>query len=457
MRILVFGTGYQYRKRKEQLKNMTVLAFLDNAKEKQGSYLDGIVVEAPERVHQYSYDYIFLLSDYYPEMRTQLLELGVPKDKIVDKEYLGVFGLWQMVQSKKYEIKGVAAPGTKGRILLYSHELSLTGAPRVLYNMACILKQAGYYVEVCSCEEGKLLYEFLLQGIPVTVITSEASRYYLDVKETESRFDLVVVNTVCCYELIQRFANAKVPVVWWLHEVYGVYEDLKLAEKYFKPAENIYVYGMGYLAAATYKQYFKDNSVKELVYGIPEFNKRAEDKKEKNKLVFAVIGNVKPKKGQDILIEAVLSNWNLWKEKAEFWVIGHITEETKNRYEELGIVKVFGQLEHSDIEELYKSIDVVVCPSFQESMSIVVTEGLMQKKICIVSDAAGIAKYIDNYQSGLLCTVGDVDSLAEAIQWVIDHPNKHKEIGERAYRVYREKFSYEQFEKNVLELVERLV
>ncbi|MDK4689421.1 hypothetical protein [Kingella negevensis] len=40
------------------------------------------------------------------------------------------------------------------KILLISHELSLTGAPRMLFNAALAIRQAGWEVVILSTQDG---------------------------------------------------------------------------------------------------------------------------------------------------------------------------------------------------------------------------------------------------------------------------------------------------------------
>ena len=54
---------------------------------------------------------------------------------------------------------GIREKGKK--ILLVSHELTYSGAPRSLLNMAVLLKKQAYHVEVWSLQNGKFYKEFI--------------------------------------------------------------------------------------------------------------------------------------------------------------------------------------------------------------------------------------------------------------------------------------------------------
>ena len=142
-----------------------------------------------------------------------------------------------------------------------------------------------------------------------------------------------------------------------------------------------------------------------------------------------------------------------WKEKAEFWVIGGNTLENvffKNCDE---LIKIWGEISHDKLIELYSDIDVVLCPSRNDPLPVVMAEGMQYKKVCIASDMTGTAEIIKPYVNGLVCKSGDEKSLQECIQWTLNNRAKFFEIGEKAYMTYKEQFSLEIFKSNIMEII----
>ena len=137
MRILVFGTGFIYQQNKYRLKNFELIGFLDNDKNKQGSFLDGVIVDCPNNCNKYHYDAIILMSTHYKEMRIQLLNLGVSNEKIIGEDDIGLFNKY--VIKKEYCVRN--SDNNKKRIMLVSNELTNKGAPNRLKNVAdCLIK-----------------------------------------------------------------------------------------------------------------------------------------------------------------------------------------------------------------------------------------------------------------------------------------------------------------------------
>ena len=86
-KIIIFGASGYGDRVFYSLPNQSyqIVLFIDNCQDLWASQKHGISVQPPARVVEHEYDYIVLSSANYSEaMRTQLLELGVPAEKIVD-------------------------------------------------------------------------------------------------------------------------------------------------------------------------------------------------------------------------------------------------------------------------------------------------------------------------------------------------------------------------------------
>ena len=62
MKILIFGTGKYYQEYKVFFQRVTIVAFLDNDKNKQGKRLDNILIIEPQEGIKKEHDKIFILS-----------------------------------------------------------------------------------------------------------------------------------------------------------------------------------------------------------------------------------------------------------------------------------------------------------------------------------------------------------------------------------------------------------
>lgn len=83
MNVLLFGAslgGENFIK--NHISDYNYLAIVDNDQNKHGLFLQNVEIICPERIFSYEYDKIIVTSMYVDSILKQLLDLGVPKDKI---------------------------------------------------------------------------------------------------------------------------------------------------------------------------------------------------------------------------------------------------------------------------------------------------------------------------------------------------------------------------------------
>ncbi|MBP3819594.1 MAG: hypothetical protein J6H31_14975 [Butyrivibrio sp.] len=91
-KIIVFGATKcitQAIKDKIRPENCEIVAFVDNNKDKQGLYYEGVPIFAPLRLTTVEFDYVVIGAlPYYEEINNQLLKLGIPAKKILPLLYV---------------------------------------------------------------------------------------------------------------------------------------------------------------------------------------------------------------------------------------------------------------------------------------------------------------------------------------------------------------------------------
>jgi glycosyltransferase involved in cell wall biosynthesis len=88
---------------------------------------------------------------------------------------------------------------------------------------------------------------------------------------------------------------------------------------------------------------------------------------------------------------------------------------------------------------LYSAADVMVVPSIQENLSNTIMENLACGTPVVAFDIGGNSDMIDHQKNGHLATPYDPKSLAEGIDWVLDHPTP-MEISHNARQKVMETF-----------------
>jgi len=93
----------------------------------------------------------------------------------------------------------------------------------------------------------------------------------------------------------------------------------------------------------------------------------------------------------------------------------------------------------TDVEEYYKKASVFVLSSNSEGFPNALIEAMGYGCAAVAFDClTGPSDIIDNKKNGILIEVGNVNELAESIQYLIDQPKKREEFGENAKKIINE-------------------
>lgn len=440
--ILIFGTGNLYQKYKNRFKFHNILALIDNSLEKQGKYIDGKKIISPSDIQQYEFNYIVILVQQYENIYQQLLKIGIPLEKIITIDPEGLFGNFR-------EIKGDIYNDTAD-ILLVSHEMNLRGAPLMLYETAKILRENGFEISIATTKEGELQQYYFDLGVSVYEF-DDFKFSSKEVKDIFGKYKVVFVNTLALSDLIYQLESHISNIIWWLHEEWSAYDILKPNRK-LQFDNNVKVFGVGKRAIEAFGDYYgHDILIRNLLWGIKDEYSMSYNYNEK--LIFAVIGEVCKIKGQDILIDVVECNYQNIIDSVEFWIIGQVDQEIKKTFQKYNCFKVLGQMKHQEVMDLYKKVDVVLSTSRNDTMPVVLIEGLMNKKLVMTSTGTGVSNYIINHYNGIVYESEDVLNISREIFWIINNTSKLNEIKKQGYRLYKQEFSINSFQEKLLEII----
>lgn len=450
MKVIIFGAGNYYQKRKEQLRsfsNIEIIAFADNNEDLWDKRIDHIIVISPDSLKTQLYDIILIMSIYSCQIFKQLLSLGVDECKIMEWERL-------CARQRQGNIK-LFCSNRNRKVLIISQELNYDGGSLTAIYAARALKKQGTFV-VLSVPGGNsgLINEVVCENIPV--VTDSALPYIFEMeKKWIEQFDVVIVNLLTMVESACEISHS-CPVLWWIHESVLVYEALikKSIRLLNDKFENINIYAVSGIAQNNFNNYVVQAVEKILMLGIPDTADSLKPMVKKDKkMIFAIIGTVHKSKAQDIFLRAAMDAKEM-NEAAEFWIIGKMFDDDycKNIKEQAGkleSVKVLGEMTREELENLYCDIDVVVCSSHEETLSMTIVEAMMEGKMCITTDHTGIANYIQDGVNGFIVPVNNSKALTEKIEWIILNRHKANEMRQAARKTYEENFTMDIFGKNL--------
>lgn len=455
MNIILFGTGDCYLKYKKWFEQFHIVALLDNDRNKQGTQIDGHSVLSPVEGVEENYDYIFILSVHEAEIRKELRGLGVEDTKILHYHELRTF-LAEKAAIKRMPVQFYPYEDETRTVLMLSYDLNASGAFLAFFEAAVILKKNGYRVVVASMDNGPMRKKLMDSGIAVIIDPNMQIGTCSDI-DWMKIYDVVFCNTLNFYHMLSKREESQ-KYVWWLHEPETFYEGIDAEELRQLSDKNLHIYAAGRVAAEAFKKFHPDAKVSLLRYGIPDAYMYSEKpaRREEDKKRFAVVGNVQNYKGQDILIDAIKLLDEKARQESEFFIYGNrvskYAEDLMLEAKDLSCVHFEGAITHEELLEKLRDIDVLICPSREDTMPVAVTEAMMLNIPCIVSDAVGTAEYITNDRDGMIVKSDDRNALAKAICRCISDDVDLKSMGTAARNLYDNYFSMNVFEKTLLEM-----
>ncbi|HVZ10777.1 glycosyltransferase [Rhodopila sp.] len=342
-------------------------------------------------------------------------------------------------------------------VLFVSHELSLTGAPRMLFYGALTLQQAGGFPVVVSRQDGPLREELEHAGMVVIIDESIASNHFL-FERFAGNFDLAIVNTIALAETVRQLSAINIlRTIWWVHEAQS------LADK-IGAVQNMRWDRVHLLCVSNYaRQFVPDGIDVEVIHnGIPDQPVSGDPSVGPKRLTFVLSGTIEPRKGQDILVGAIallpqqiraqcrfVLTGKLWEdhlEYQEYWAV------IQARMAGLPEVEYLGLLDHQKQLHLIASADVLVCASRDESFSLIVMEAAMLAKPIILNENVGSCAMFDS-KSCFVFESGNAASLATQLLAAHERRDDLPRMGDAARKVFEQEWTLDSFGRRFLAMI----
>ena len=351
------------------------------------------------------------------------------------------------------------------RVLLVGHELSSTGAPAILVEVASALKRAGMLVVIAVAAGGPLVGDCLALGIPVIVdeaILKESER----VSRFIAGFDVVGANTILSWPVVHAAHRAGRPCIWFVHESrFGVPEIKRAgrrARSAFKVAERVVFPSRS--AAAYYRAFGGEHQV--VHYGIKDPARLVSGdvpfERVDGHLYVVHSGSLEERKGADVLVDAVRQLPPDLASRLHVFLVGRFlfddyVESLRQRARGLPSVALTGEVPRTIGLAYVANADVFVCSSRDESGPVVVLEAMALGRP-VISTAVGIAaEVIDSGDNGILVPVDDVKAVAEALELLLRDEVGRRRLGEAARETYTSLLTHDRYGEEVVKIIQEVL
>ena len=95
----------------------------------------------------------------------------------------------------------------------------------------------------------------------------------------------------------------------------------------------------------------------------------------------------------------------------------------------------------TDIPQILKASNLLVCPSLQEGLAGAIREALAMEVPVVATAVGGNSEIVRNYETGVLVEPRNSSAISDAIIFFIKNPDEAKKMGENGRKTVLENFS----------------
>jgi glycosyltransferase involved in cell wall biosynthesis len=346
-----------------------------------------------------------------------------------------------------------------------THTLNLEGAPRSLFEVANGMPSDEFEIEVLSPVDGPLREEwegagFSLRILPVDVRAGGRDDYDAMIRRVAglisvSRPEMIVANTLETFWAIHAAGELGIEAIWIVRESEdpATYFHSRLPPRIAERGEDALAASerVVFVAEAT-RELFQSKLAPDQSLVIPngldlsKFDPTTRSASVKAVRLRARVGSELPlllcvgtpcvRKGQLELLDSLA----LLRDRGVGFrcVFLGVTECDY-------LERMRDSIERSELSsavflvpptreplDYFAAADLVICPSFQESLPRVVLEAMAFGKPIVATRVFGVPELIRDGQEGRLVEAGEIDSLADAIEELLGDPARASALGQAA-------------------------
>eukprot|EP00186_Timspurckia_oligopyrenoides_P002555 CAMPEP_0182446788 /NCGR_PEP_ID=MMETSP1172-20130603/6004_1 /TAXON_ID=708627 /ORGANISM="Timspurckia oligopyrenoides, Strain CCMP3278" /LENGTH=592 /DNA_ID=CAMNT_0024642871 /DNA_START=96 /DNA_END=1874 /DNA_ORIENTATION=+ len=364
------------------------------------------------------------------------------------------------------------------RCAAFGHSLERNGANNFLLYLVRELKDELAFT-IFSPKEGAMREDYEAMGMEVRISDMKSPTYENDVVEAIRDFDYTVANTIMLTEVVIASKKLAIPSLWVIHEAWpqdqfeyyakevflmAHLDDSKIRQAFAEATKIVFP---AQVQKVCYEGLFKDGVASVIYNGIPlagintyravqsRKRVRAELGYGENDFLIVQMGTVCKRKGQLITAQAfaqlIKRNDGTGKQPKLLMIGARYIRQHEIDYinaikEELAST---GADQHTTILDVKKNVlpyylaaDVVVCPSLNEVLPLVICEAMAFERPVIASKIDGIPEALSDGVEGFLIPPGEPEPFLEKIEMLYNSDELRIEMGKAGRRRVLSQFSF---------------
>lgn len=343
------------------------------------------------------------------------------------------------------------------RVLFVSHETTLSGAPIQLVHLTGWLRKDGWDVLVASPDRGPI--SEMLETAGVSTVAEPTLLTDLNHEWLRARcrdFDVVVGNTIASWPAIRAAHLEEKPALWYLHETMVAVRLIRAIPEMASALTMADLLVTPTRQTARIYQGLTETPIEIVPYGIPR--PRVIASGERDRVHFLTLGSFEPRKGQDILAEAIARLDPAIRERCSFKMAGRVLDEAfygglRTAVANVEQVTLIDALDHANALTLLNETDVIVLPSRDETMPIVILEAMALGKAVISTDVGGVREWLRDGMNGLLVEPENPEALSNALAVCAGDSKFLARLQAAGARTFDRHFTLERFASRFAELL----
>lgn len=177
--------------------------------------------------------------------------------------------------------------------------------------------------------------------------------------------------------------------------------------------------------------------------------------KKTSKFIILFCGGITLRKGAQYLIRAFNQ---LSLKDAELWFIGKVDPDFQAIFsEEMNQpnIKFMGSFPQRELSEIYNQANIFCLPSLEEGQAMVLHQAMRCGLPIIATEESGASDLIDG--NGYLIASRSIDSIAERIQYLYDHPSIHEFLGKRSFDLSQGSYSWKDYTQRAIKIYQSII
>jgi glycosyltransferase involved in cell wall biosynthesis len=339
------------------------------------------------------------------------------------------------------------------RILQIVSSSATSGAERHVYQLSTLLKKRGHHVEVVCPPGGWLSTQLRDNGISVFETGMKGSGWfrtfgYLVRRLRKGQIDVCHTHlTRATWFGVLTGAMRRVPVVGTVH--IGNHDQIY---KRMARGRNRLVAVSNYVRGMLHGRGIPDRFI-DTVYNGTDFADFAYDSPETvhdelgipgDRKLVGLVGRVCREKGHLLMLDA-MQNVAQQHPDAHLVFVGRVEQvfdaEMREAIWERGLTErvTMTGVRH-DVPRLLDAMEFTTMPSHRETFGIAAIEAMARSRAVVASRVGGLPEVVRHQQTGLLIDLRP-DELAEAVSYLLSHPDERAQMGAMGRRIVEQKFT----------------